>query len=56
MAGKTKLLIGRWNSHLVHVPMEASVGKRKSVHPKGELWSAVLEATGQEDLLNSAQS
>lgn len=56
MAGKTKLLIGRWNSHFVHVPMEASVGKRKSVNPEGELWSAVLEATGQEALLNSAQS
>jgi 6-phosphofructokinase 1 len=52
MAGKTKVLIGRWNSHFVHVPMEVSVRKRKKVHPNGELWSAVLEATGQGSLTN----
>lgn len=50
MAGKTKLLIGRWNSHFVHVPMELSTAKRKQVSPSGELWSAVLEATGQGSL------
>ena len=53
MAGKTKVLIGRWNSHFVHVPMEQSVRKRKKVHPDGELWSAVLEATGQGSLEHS---
>jgi 6-phosphofructokinase 1 len=47
MAGKTKLIIARWNNHFVHVPMELSAGKRKQVEPNGELWSAVLEATGQ---------
>jgi 6-phosphofructokinase 1 len=52
MAGKTKVLIGRWNSHFVHVPMEASIRNRKNVHPAGELWSAVLEATGQGTLIN----
>jgi 6-phosphofructokinase 1 len=52
MAGKTKLLIGRWNSHFVHVPMESSAGKRKQILPHGELWSAVLSATGQGSLLN----
>ncbi len=54
MAGKTKVLIGRWNSHFVHVPMEASVRKRKNVHPDGELWSDVLAATGQGTLTNAA--
>ena len=53
MAGKTKLLIGRWNSHFVHVPMESSAGKRKHVSPDGELWSAVLAATGQGSMKNS---
>jgi len=53
MAGKTKLLIGRWNSHFVHVPMESSAGRRKQVSPDGELWSAVLAATGQGTLKNS---
>jgi len=52
MAGKTKLLIGRWNSHFVHVPMESSAGKRKKIQAHGELWSAVLSATGQGSLLN----
>ena len=52
MAGKTKLIIGRWNSHFVHVPMECSAGKRKQVSPDGELWSAVLAATGQGHLKN----
>ncbi len=52
MAGKTKLLIGRWNSHFVHVPMESSAGRRKQVDPDGELWSAVLAATGQGSLKN----
>ena len=53
MAGKTKLLIGRWNSHFVHVPMESSAGQRKQVGPNGELWTAVLAATGQGTLKNA---
>ena len=53
MAGKTKLVIGRWNNHFVHIPMEAATSKRKQVTPKGELWSAVLAATGQGVLKNT---
>lgn len=56
MAGKTKLIISRWNNHFVHVPMESSAGKRKQVSPDGELWSAVLEATGQGSLKNNGQA
>ncbi len=52
MAGKTKLLISHWNNHYVHIPMEASSGKRKNVDPKGKLWQSVLEATGQGSLVN----
>jgi 6-phosphofructokinase 1 len=47
MAGKTNLLISFWNNHYVHVPMEASAGKRKRLDPRGRLWQSVLEATGQ---------
>ncbi|MES0445351.1 MAG: ATP-dependent 6-phosphofructokinase [Desulfobacterales bacterium] len=47
MAGKTKLLIGHWNNHFVHIPMSASAGKRKHIDPKGKLWLSVLGATGQ---------
>ena len=52
MAGKTKLLISHWNNHYVHIPMEASAGKRKNVDPRGKLWQTVLEATGQGRLTN----
>ena len=52
MAGKTKLLIGRWNNHFVHLPMSACAGKRKQVSPSGKLWLNVLDATGQGSLKN----
>ncbi len=51
LAGKTKLLIGHWNNHFVHIPLAASVGKRKQVQPHGKLWRTVLEATGQGYLI-----
>jgi len=51
LAGKTKLLIGHWNNHFVHIPLIASVGKRKQVLPHGKLWRTVLEATGQGSLV-----
>ena len=51
VAGKTKLLIGHWNNHFVHIPLSASVGKRKQVQPHGKLWRTVLEATGQGSLV-----
>lgn len=50
MAGKTKLLISYWNNTYVHIPMEASAGKRKNVDPHGKLWQSVLESTGQGSL------
>ncbi len=52
MAGKTKLLIGRWNNHFVHLPMNACAGKRKQISPNGKLWLNVLDATGQGSLKN----
>jgi len=47
MAGKTKLLISYWNKQYVHIPMDASAGKRKKLDPMGRLWQSVLETTGQ---------
>jgi 6-phosphofructokinase 1 len=52
LAGKTKLLVGRWNNHFVHIPMSASAGKRKKIDPKEKLWLGVLGATGQGSLKN----
>lgn len=53
MAGKTKMLVGHWNNHFVHVPMSLSVGKRKQVTPHSKLWRTVLEATGQGFFTNN---
>jgi len=52
LAGKTKVLVGHWNGHFVHIPMHLSAGKRKQVDPLGELWRSVLAATGQGPLTN----
>ena len=52
IAGKTKLLLGSWNNHFVHIPMSASAGKRKKIDPRGKLWLSVLGATGQGSLKN----
>ncbi len=52
MAGKTRVIVGHWNNHFVHVPMALSVGRRKQVSPNGKLWRTVLEATGQGTLKN----
>ncbi len=56
MAGKTRLLIGHWNNHFVHLPMRATAGKRKHVNPNGKLWTTVLESTGQPDLKNGSSN
>ena len=52
MAGKTRLLIGRWNNLFVHLPMSASAGKRKQIDSHDKLWLSVLDATGQGLLKN----
>ncbi|MDL2321028.1 ATP-dependent 6-phosphofructokinase [Desulfosarcina sp. OttesenSCG-928-B08] len=52
MAGKTRLVIGHWNNHYVHLPMAATVGRRKQINPGGKLWTTVLESTGQPPLKN----
>ncbi|WP_373499706.1 ATP-dependent 6-phosphofructokinase [Desulfococcus sp.] len=52
MAGKTRLLLGHWNNHFVHIPMAASAGRRKQINPDGRLWQSILDATGQGSLKN----
>lgn len=47
MSGRTGLLVGLWNSHFTHVPLQAVLEKRNTVDPEGDLWLAVLESTGQ---------
>jgi 6-phosphofructokinase 1 len=52
MAGKSGLIISRWRSHYVHIPIKATVGKRKEVDLDSPLWRSVLESTGQPPLKN----
>ncbi|HID29004.1 MAG TPA: ATP-dependent 6-phosphofructokinase [Desulfobacterales bacterium] len=52
IAGKTKMLVGLCNNQVVHIPMEASAGKRKQVDTSGDMWMSVLETTGQPSLKN----
>jgi len=47
MAGKTDMIIGWWHGAFIHVPIPAATTHRKTVDPEGELWQAVLAATGQ---------
>jgi 6-phosphofructokinase 1 len=52
MAGKTKMLVGLCNNQFVHIPIEATAGKRKQVDRAGDMWMSVLETTGQRSLNN----
>lgn len=47
MSGRTEMVVGRWNSRFVHVPMLLTIRERYQVDPNGDLWMSVLEATGQ---------
>ena len=56
MAGKTDLVIGRWNGVFTHVPLSLVTAERKRVDPDGSLWLAVGETTGQPSLSNTSVS
>lgn len=47
MAGKTAMVVGRWHGHYVNLPTELTTSGRKRVDPTGDLWTSVLESTGQ---------
>jgi 6-phosphofructokinase 1 len=47
MAGRSEMVVGRWRGRYVHIPMQLAVSHRNQVCPDGDLWLAVLEATGQ---------
>jgi 6-phosphofructokinase 1 len=47
MAGNTEMLIGQWHGRFVHVPLALATRFRKQVDLKDDLWTSVLEATGQ---------
>ncbi len=47
MAGKTDIIVGRWNDKFTHVPIPVTVSGRKKISPESSLWLSVLESTGQ---------
>ncbi len=50
MSGRTEVVVGRWHGRFVHVPMKLAIRERYTVDPNGDLWTSVLEATGQPRL------
>ncbi|HQK89371.1 MAG TPA: ATP-dependent 6-phosphofructokinase, partial [Acidobacteriota bacterium] len=52
MAGKTGLVVGSWHNQFVHVPMREVIRKRRFLDPRGSIWLAVMESTGQPSLKN----
>lgn len=47
MAGRTGFVVGYWNAQFTILPIPVSVKKRKRISIEGEIWSNVLETTGQ---------
>jgi 6-phosphofructokinase 1 len=47
MAGRTGFVVGFWNSQFITIPIDVAVKTRKKISIEGELWSNVLETTGQ---------
>ncbi|MEO6600908.1 MAG: ATP-dependent 6-phosphofructokinase [Polyangiaceae bacterium] len=52
LAGNTEMLIGRWHGRFVHVPMPLATRYRKQVDTHGDLWTSVIESTGQPVAFN----
>jgi len=47
MAGKTGIVVARWHSVYVHVPISVVTSSRRTVDARKDIWLSVLEATGQ---------
>ncbi len=47
MSGRTELIIGKWHGRFCHIPIKLAISERQCIDPHGEMWSAVLDSTGQ---------
>jgi 6-phosphofructokinase 1 len=54
LSGRTEMIVGSWHGRFVHLPMALVTAGRNVVDPGGDLWLAVLEATGQPPQFRSA--
>lgn len=46
MAGKTNLVVGYWNQHFTHVPIDLAVKDRRKVDTEGRFWKGALAVMG----------
>ena len=53
MAGRTSCVVGYWNSEFTVLPIPITVKNRKRISSEDELWSNVLETTGQPKILHN---
>lgn len=47
LSGRTRMIVGIWNGHFVHIPIELAVKERKRVDTSSLLWQSALDNTGQ---------
>ncbi len=47
MAGKTGVVVARWHSSYIHLPVTLATSARRTVDTGGDFWLSVLESTGQ---------
>ena len=47
LAGRTGFMVGYWNSKFTLIPIAMAIKKKKKISIEGELWSNVIETTGQ---------
>jgi 6-phosphofructokinase 1 len=47
MAGKTGMIVSKWNGHYVHMPLSLVTQQRKRINICSNYWRSVLESTGQ---------
>ncbi len=51
MSGRTEMIVSRLHMRFIHVPMPLAIRQRNTVDPHGDLWTTVLESTGQPSLV-----
>ena len=56
MAGRTGFVTGYWNGQFTILPIPLAVSQRKKINIEGELWSNVLETTGQPKSFSAKKS
>jgi 6-phosphofructokinase 1 len=55
LAGKTSMVVSKWNGLYVHIPLDLVTRKRKHIDLNSNFWRAVLESTGQPRKMRAAR-